>query len=158
MASWDELEALMEEAEGLPYGPTRTALVEEAVRVADVLGDEDAKYHVRMELVSSASFGGAAERALVAFTWCLKQFDEDPDAYDEYDLLWAFKWILGSLPDFANVPRSKIESVQDDFESRLKQFGYGLAPLYKLKCRIAMDMGDIEATKYWYDEWKGRSV
>ena len=154
MASWDELDDLMEEAEGLPYGPSRTAIVEEAVRIADVLGDVDAQYHVRMELVSSASFGGAAERALVAFTWCLKQFDKSPDEYDEYDLLWAFKWILGSLPDFANVPRSKIESVQNDFEARLKQFGHGLAPLYKLKCRISMDLGDVEATKYWYDEWK----
>jgi hypothetical protein len=44
--------------------------------------------------------------------------------------------------------------VQDDFETRLKQFRHGLAPLYKLKCRIAMDMGDVESTRKWYAEWK----
>lgn len=154
MAEWDDYARLTEEAADLPYGPTRTALLEEAVRLADAIGDLETQYDTRMELVAAASFGGAAERALVAFTWCLKKFDETPDAYDEYDLLWSFKWILGSLPDFVNVSRQKIESVQDDFENRLLQLNYGLAPLYKLKCRNALDLGDVEATRHWYAKWK----
>ncbi|MEZ6062721.1 MAG: hypothetical protein R3C19_20445 [Planctomycetaceae bacterium] len=154
MADWSDYFRLIAECETLGYGPARTAVLEQAVQLADTLGDRDAQYDTRMLLVAAASFGGAGERALVAFTWCLNEFDSSPERRDEHQLLWAFKWILGSLPDFVTVPRSRIEAVQNDFEARLKQFGHGLAPLYKLKCRNAIDLGDVDDVRRWHSEWR----
>src|SRR5688572_13968343 len=88
----ERVEALLEEAEGLSYAPTRVALCEEAVRLADLHNDVPLGYEARMKLVQAASFAGLSEVMLIAYTWCLARYDETPTRFDEHRLLWCMKW------------------------------------------------------------------
>lgn len=95
-----DFEDLMEEAYQLPNGPAKLGFLEEAARVADVNGMVEEAYEARSEIVDVATFCGYPMKALIAFSWQLGKFDQQPEQYDEETLLWSYKWILGKMPDF----------------------------------------------------------
>lgn len=147
--SREQLEKLQSEAWDLDASPAKVAILEQAVQLADALGDVEESYAVRDALIEAATFGGVEDRALVAFSWCLAQSDKDPDRFPEDGLLWKYKWILAGVSDFPGVAREKILAMQDDFERRLKRNGYGLRSLYKLRMDNANEMGfHREGTRY----------
>ncbi len=131
----------------MEYGPTKTALMEEAVRMADTLGDIELAYKIREDLITAASFGGQPDLAIVHFSWCLSQFDRNPDHDDEHNLLWKYKWIVSRLPNFPQIPRQEIERMLDDMERRYRAHGSSLHAVYNERRSVAMDMGDVEAAK-----------
>ena len=139
--SLDQLEKLQGEAWGLEASPAKVAILEQAVQLADSLGDVGEGYEVREQLIEAATFGGMEDRALVAFSWCLAQSDKDPDRFPEEDLLWKYKWVLAGITDYPAIPLAKIHAMEDDFERRLKRNGYGLRSLYKLRMDNANEMG-----------------
>src|SRR4028118_2006681 len=59
----------------LEDGDSKIMLLEEAVRLADICGDFALQYDARDYLINAATFGGAPEKALVAYSWCLAQYD-----------------------------------------------------------------------------------
>ena len=91
-----QVEELLDQAGELPDGPSKLALLEEAVRLADVHQDVALGDEVRSDLIRVAKFSGYPEKALVAFSWRLAQADRDPDNFPEKDLLWEYKWIAGA--------------------------------------------------------------
>lgn len=102
----ERIEELQEEAWGLPDGPSKLALLEEAVRLADTHQDVELGDEVRADLIRTATFCGYPEKALVAFSWRLAQSDRDPKSFPETDLLWEFKWITDSLPGFPQIAQA----------------------------------------------------
>ena len=150
----ERLEELMIQAEELDNTPAKVAILEEAVREADALGDIDQAFYVRQELVRAATFSGYKEKAMVAFTWCLGQFDKDPDRFGDFDLLWQYKWVLGSITDFPQISREQIVRMQDDFESRLQTQGYGLRASHYLRFDNFKDMGDMEVADDYFKKWR----
>ncbi len=144
----------MAEAWELDNGPARVAILEEAVRLADALGDLEYSIETRNELIEAATFSGADEKSLVAFSWCLARFDEDPEPFDEDDLLWRYKWIVGTVAGFPRVPKSRIHEMEDDLELRLAKAGYGPAPAHQLRAENGLTMGDLERAGNYYQQWK----
>lgn len=55
------IEELMQRGESLDLGPTRVAVFEEAVRLADMLADVPLGYQARTRLIDAAQFSGAGE-------------------------------------------------------------------------------------------------
>ncbi len=147
--SREQLGKLQFEAWGLEASPTKVAILEQAVQLADSLADLEEGYSLRQELIEAATFGGVDDRALVAFAWCLAQSDKDPDRFPEEALLWKYKWTLAGITDYPGIPLEKIRAMEDDFENRLKRNGYGLRALYKLRMDNANDTGFLrEGTEY----------
>jgi hypothetical protein len=107
-------------------GEAQIALREEAVRLADLSGDLKLRYFAREVFVRACIFGGAEERALVAFAWMLAQFDSNPELFDQWAILWKYKWINGVICDFPQVPKTRIYEMIDDLEQRAVRAGYGL--------------------------------
>jgi hypothetical protein len=107
-------------------GDTQISLREEAVRLADLRGDLKLQYFAREVFVRSCIFGGATEKALVAFAWMLAQFDNNPGRFDQWAILWKYKWINGVICDFPQVPKKRIYEMIDDLEQRAVRAGYGL--------------------------------
>ncbi|MFM7974810.1 MAG: hypothetical protein ACKO8U_07015, partial [Pirellula sp.] len=112
--SQEQLEELMDQAEDLPASPTKVAILEQAVNLSDSLGDLEQSYAIRQDLIEAAVFGGVDDRALVAFAWCIAQSDKDPERFPESDLLWSFKWILGTISSFPGVSLQRIHQMEDD--------------------------------------------
>ncbi len=147
------IEELMQRGESLDLGPTRVAVFEEAVRLADMLADVPLGYQARTRLIDAAQFSGAPEKSMVAFSWCLAQFDRDPTAFDERTILWEYKWVIGSLASFPQISREKIEQALADFTRRVERAGFGMRPILKLRYRAALDMGDLDEANKAYARW-----
>ena len=117
---------LLSESLELEDGEAQTALCEEAVRLADLNGDLQLQYLAREAFIRACIFGGAEEKGLVAFAWMLAQFDNNPGQFDQWAILWKYKWINGVVCDFPQVPKKRIYEMIDDLERRAVRAGYGL--------------------------------
>jgi hypothetical protein len=149
-----QIQQLWEQAEGTPFGPVKVALIEEAVRLADSQQDTDLAYGLRHELVVAATFSGAPEKALVAFTWRLARYDEHPERYDENELLWHYKWIAESLPSFYQLSRAQVADSLNDMERRYQRADLSLSPVWKERARAATHFGDPAEAREAYRRWQ----
>jgi hypothetical protein len=148
-----QINELMAQAEGLEFSLTQIGLLEEAVRLADLLGDVPLGFDARTRLIKAANFGGAPEKSMVAFSWCLAQLDKDPERYPLRDVLWQYKWVISDLPSFPQLSRAQITSAMADLGRRIEQAGYGMRPVYKLQSCVARDMGDFDEYHAAHARW-----
>jgi hypothetical protein len=139
-----QIEEFLDQAAGLQHGPTQIGLLEEAVKLADMLADIPLGFRARSRLVEAANFGGAPEKVMVAFSWCLAQLDKNPDHFPLYETLWEYKWVIGCMPSFVRLSRAQIEAAFDDFRSRVERANYGTRPVYKLRASVACKMGNLD--------------
>lgn len=117
---------LLDRALFLADGEEKIMTLEEAVRIADTGHDIELQYRAREEFIEAAFWGGEADKALVAYSWCLAQFDRNPAAFSEWNLLWRYKWIVNIIIDFPQIPKAQVYQMLDDMERRYRQAGYGL--------------------------------
>jgi hypothetical protein len=151
-------EELLDEASALDDGPAKVMLLEEAVRLADSSGDAELGFDVRQDLIHAATFGGYPEKALVAFTWCLAHCDRDQGGQLGHGMLWKYKWIGNALPEFPQIPLGQIHGVLDDMARRYEKAGMSLRAVHKLRCGLAMGMGDREAARAHHRAWQQAPV
>lgn len=144
MSDLQTAKELAERADQMPEGPQRIAAYEEAIRMVDALGEADIAYDIRQKLVFAGIFTGYPARAIVAFSWCLAHFDENPQKYDERQILWRLKWILGNVAQYSTISKDQITGIYDDTERRYRNAGYSLRPLYGYLMGIQYSTGLVE--------------
>lgn len=156
MRTPEEVRALIHECENAPYGAGQIALAEEAIRHADALDEEDLRFDARMAGTQAYHMGGEPAKAFVTFSWCLAEYDRDPGARTPWDdalLRWHFKWIVGSMTKFPEVPLERAHAVLDDMERRYRLGGHSMHAIYSLRHALAQHVGDVAATDAWYAKW-----
>jgi hypothetical protein len=136
-----QLDEAVNFALALPHGPAKLALLEEAARLADSIQNVQYGYEIRNEIMETATFSGRDDLLLVAFTWNLAQFDKDPEEFDEFDLLWKYKWVIGNVTNFPEVNRKQVFAMLDDIERRYKTFGSTLQVIWSLRRDVLLDFG-----------------
>ena len=150
-----QIDELIARADLLATGAMKVALVEEAIRLADLHGDPEEGFWLRDELIDAALHSGYPEKALVAFTWCLAQCDRDPARFPEdSDLLWVYKWFCQELPKFPEITQAQIEQTFADMTARYQRAGSSLRAVYQLRTMAATIMGDRSAAKTWERKWQ----
>ncbi|MEK6233859.1 MAG: hypothetical protein N2C14_04025 [Planctomycetales bacterium] len=156
MSDRETIEDLMIRADDLPCGEAQVNLLEEAQKLADATHDLDLMFEVRMELVDAAIFGGRAETALAAFSWCLGEFDRETERFDYYlsSLMWRFKNVLLELTNFTQIPLEQLGEMLDEFEKRFQTYGYSMRTPYYLRCLVAMGVGRREDAEEHYEQWQ----
>src|SRR6266705_2116842 len=124
--SEERLWSLLRQAEELPFGANRTALVEQVIA-----------------------------EAVDTFTWCLAEFDRDPDGYADsrLSLMWQFKSTVTALLGVPDTPLSRVDEVLADMERRLAAGGHSPHAVYSLRHVVARHVGDDAAAQSWYDRW-----
>jgi tetratricopeptide (TPR) repeat protein len=127
---------LVNQSEDVGEGEEQISLLEEAVRIADLSGDRKLRYLARDQLVSACVFGGETDKALVAYSWCLAQFDQNPAGFSQWSILWKYKWMMGLIADFPQVSKEKLYVMMDDLELRIKKAGYGPRAIYNQRYRL----------------------
>jgi hypothetical protein len=142
VSDWsEELAHINQQADRLDFGDARTALREQAVRLADHHQDLDAAFTTRIELVSDATFSGQSEKALVAFAWCEGQCKRDPVRFAEERLGWSSKHVVENVLDFVQIPRAQIDRVMADFEARWQRLGYSMRTVHMFRLSFAEHYG-----------------
>lgn len=153
----EQFHTLIERARTLPYGDTKVSLLEEAVRIADTYQDTLRGYEARMDLTDAAILGGQPEKALISFSWCLKQLDLNPMQYNAHKLMWQYKWIAVNLISFPEISLEQIESVFEDVKLRFTELGYNHRTYYKLKFMLAWHRGEFELAEKELNRWLSES-
>lgn len=143
-----QIDDLLARAEALGHGPTRASLTEQAVQLADRHQDVEAGLQTRQEYVTATMFAGQPEKMLVAFSWILTQVDRDAKAdIDLSHVLWQYKWVVNTLPDFPQISRAQIEEMFEDIERRFEEVGASMQAVWLKRRAVAMRMGDLEAAE-----------
>jgi hypothetical protein len=152
----EQVVSLVERARAMPHGPARIALIEEAVRIADVHQEGDYAFWARGSLVQAATWGGRPELAMAAFAWRLAHMDKNPEslaANAKFHVLWHYKWIVDDLVDYPSMSRAQIAHAMEDMKLRYKAAGYSLRAAYQKQMWIAMDMGDDAEAERCHQAW-----
>jgi len=144
---------LLEKAKYAPEGPAKVAMLEEAVRRADVLNDQKFGLLTRNALLESAMYAGQQKKALVAFSWCLAFFYASPDRADAMELMWQYRWIADIVAEFSEISRDQIETVFTGMEEHLRRCGTSIRPVLRCRCNAAVLMGDPETARVWLKKW-----
>jgi len=155
-ATHEHVNELIIQSYYLEDGDAKVMLLEEAVRLADICGDFSLQYDARDQLITAATFGGAPEKALVAYSWCLAQHDRRAneehagESPDQWRLLWMYKWILTNITSFPQIGKAQIEGMLDDMAARYQRAGYSLRPNYMLRNRIYQFWDKQKAAYYFH--------
>ncbi|WP_433345925.1 hypothetical protein [Micromonospora sp. CA-111912] len=154
--SEDDLWRMLHGTTEMPYGAGRTAALEQLLRRADAGDDRHLAFAVRMQATTGYVYGGEAGKSFVTFSWCLAEFDRDPQPYHQgyaHQLLWHFKYMVNAMLKFPELPLDRTYAVLDDMERRYRDAGHSLQAVHKHRYLVADHVGDAEAAERWYREW-----
>ena len=152
---FEKLGEMLTNAGMLEHSPTKVAMLEQAVRFADSLDDVEASIEARLDLIDAATFSGAQEKTLVAFSWVLGEYDKNPDLFlNDFDILWRYKWVLDNCVKFPEISIEKILKLCDDFKTRVLASGFGLNSLYDSLTSTFAFVGHLEKAAENLKLWK----
>ncbi|MCG5467668.1 tetratricopeptide repeat protein [Micromonospora sp. LAH09] len=141
----------------MPYGAGQIAALEQLLRRVDAADDRHLAFVTRMQATTGYIYGGEPAKSFVTFSWCLSEFDQDPQPYHQrhlHNLLWHFKYMVNGLLNFPEVPLDRTYAVLDDMERRYRAGGHSLQAVHKNRFRVANHVGDAEAAAHWYRLWQ----
>ncbi|MGC4865818.1 hypothetical protein ACLQ3B_10340 [Micromonospora sp. DT53] len=141
----------------MPYGAGQIAALEQLLRRVDAADDRHLAFVTRMQATTGYIYGGEPAKSFVTFSWCLSEFDRDPQPYHQrhlHNLLWHFKYMVNGLLNFPEVPLDRTYAVLDDMERRYRAGGHSLQAVHKHRFRVADHVGDVEAAAHWYRLWQ----
>ncbi|WP_143543808.1 hypothetical protein [Rhodopirellula sp. MGV] len=136
-------------------GREELAIYEELIRLADSNKDLPTAYDFRSAYCSRACEEGFPEKGIVAFSWCLAQYDKDPSLDDPYNLIWQYKVMLELIPIFETVTRDQIIKMQEDMAKRLAWMGETERTAHYYRSWNLMRMGDYEKAAEFQETYLG---
>ena len=128
----------------VPYGRESVSILEEWIRHANTTNEIEMSYGLRREYIRECINEGMPEKAIVAFSWCMTQFDKNEELDDWHSLLWQYKTILELIPIFSAVSREQITQMQEDMAGRLASYGHNERTAHYYRSWNLMRMGDYE--------------
>ncbi|MFB9909428.1 tetratricopeptide repeat protein [Allokutzneria oryzae] len=149
-----QLDEMMVAAWQLPFGPSATAAAEEVIQHADANMWPDLQYAGRILATRCYQYGAEPSKAFVTFSWCLNAYDRgEADPRFDHQLFWYFKWMVGSLTTFPEVPLDRARAVLDDMERRYKIAGHGMNAVHQRREMLARHIGDMDTAREQYRLW-----
>jgi hypothetical protein len=142
----DKIDSLMQEASSLPAGQVKVELLTEAASLADTHNLPDRSFAARQQSLRPCYDAGRPELLLVNYAWCLAYADRHPEPHLR-NILWAYRWVASTMPDFPQITREQIEAAADDMATRYGRAGYSLRPVHVMRRFIYEKMGDGRAAQ-----------
>ncbi|PTU55610.1 hypothetical protein DBB34_13295 [Sphaerisporangium cinnabarinum] len=153
--SVDQVNAALYDVRRMPYGLARSTAAAAELERVEAEGPDAARAYALFVLVESYVWGGEVTKAYLPFTKMLRWWDEHPehfDAEDAHSLFWSFKWMVGHLMEFPDVPAAQIERTLDDMARRYALAGNGTNAVALERFEWARERGatDVEdAYRAW---------
>ncbi|WP_099225116.1 hypothetical protein [Listeria costaricensis] len=130
-------------------------LLEHIIQSADACVDEIISTNARFQLIDEATDVGLYEKALLAFSWLVKRYEEGKSLYgfSTRDILWRYKWIAGTVTYFDAISLEEIEALHEDMKQKLLAGNFSLRPYYVTKMWASIELGKPERASYFFDQW-----
>lgn len=136
-------------------GRQQVALLDQAVALADELGDTKLGYGARLRRINAAHNAGDTESLLTSFAWCVGMHERDPKAHplqiEWYDLLWYHKWIPSTLAKSPAFAVADIETALQRMEDLYRRQGVGLSGVWQSRFNAALRRGELDLAQGYFD-------
>lgn len=129
-------------------------LFEQAINIADALGDLKTGWELRIQLMNDAEMSGYGDRTIVALAWCLGLADKHPDEFHAKDVLWQLKWVVPNSVCYANIPRRTIMLMLDELETRYRKAGWGMRAVHHKRMSVHWELGDLDEVQKYMSLWQ----
>ncbi|MEV4491156.1 hypothetical protein AB0K04_13675 [Micromonospora coxensis] len=152
----DDLWRVLHEIHNMPYGAGQVAALEQLLRRADAGDDRNLAFAARMQATTAYVYGGEPAKSFVTFSWCLAEYDRDPQPYHQrftHQLLWHFKYMVNAMLKFPELPLDRTYAVLDDMERRYRDTGHTLQAVHKHRYLVAAHVGAHDEAAEWYRKW-----
>lgn len=118
-----EIGELIEQADEMPIGDSKIALLDQAIKLATSHQIRTLEFEAKV-LYSEAAIEARREKYfLVHFPWILSYAKEKPEEVDMEHIIWLYSMAIYTLIEHPNIPLSKIEEVISSFEELGKETG-----------------------------------
>lgn len=150
-----ELEELVRDAYALPYGRTRSALLEQVVDRAEAEGEAAAAFDHRIDLATAYIQGGEPRLVFAPFARCLADLDADPQRYAPFAarLLWTYKGVINAMTHFPEITLAQTYAALDDMARRWQAGGHSPHAVHQYRWVVAHHLGDQVAAEQHFRAW-----
>lgn len=125
------------------------ALLKQAIQIADKNNDVEWAFDLRLYLIREERSTSHCKESMVAFAWLLEQCDQNPDVFEETELLLEYQWMICSSYSNSVIPLEHIQNLLEDLELRLTRTQSSKRGLYYTLAGFSMQLGSaIDAKKY----------
>ncbi|MDR1583500.1 MAG: hypothetical protein LBS55_09645 [Prevotellaceae bacterium] len=146
-----QIQKLLLQIDKIASPDDRIALLKQAINLADAHNNTEWAFDLRLDLIREEKDTSRCDESLPAFTWILDAYDRNPEQFDEENFLWEYKWMLGSVRRNSLISLEQIESIAEDFKTRLLRNGYSLRPYYTTKVHFAFFLDNLDDAKKYID-------
>lgn len=139
---------------------SKTNLLKSLLAYSESLQALDLSFEIRIAIIQSSVFSGEIEKAVIAFTHCIAEFDAEAPYTDAhtFDLLWSSTWIHRGVVSVPTIPKKQILAISEDIEQRFEKHDFGLRAHFMKRWLNAKEMGDIEQATLYRKKWVNASV
>lgn len=119
--------------ENLERGEVRRNGIRRALDTALEKQDWKNAFDLYYEFISEDTFHCDMYQAVIVFPEYLALFENHPEYQDDYcyDVMWAYKWIVGNFVDFYQISMEQINNILSHYESFCEKFGYSKRTYYQ---------------------------
>lgn len=147
---------MLSQAEALPYGNAKDALLEEVLRHAEADGLPRLAFDVRLQQVSAYSGGTARDKVFEPFARVLDDYDKNPTKYGqsvEHQVLRSFKQVLATMTRLPEIPLDRMRTTLEEMAWRFEHGEHSPHAVYQTKYFVDRHVGDVQAANRWYRLW-----
>lgn len=85
-------------------------------------------------------------QSIIVFPEYLALFENHPELQDcyQYDVMWVYKWVVGNIDDFYQIPMSQIVNIYKQYYDFCTRFGYSKRTYYHKLWNLLYDNGCFE--------------
>ena len=119
--------------DGLERGKARAKGIKAALDFALEQQDVDGALQLYYKYMNEDVMHGNSYNAIILFPEYVAYFEKHPDKHEKYnhDVMWTYKWIIGNVEEFYQIPLSQIEDIYNQYREFCKRFNYNLRTYYE---------------------------
>lgn len=156
MNEFIDFDDIMDECEDLAPGLPKMAGLKKAIELADQEKEVYWGLLFRELYIREAFFRDDSIKAFLIFPEYIALYDAHPEVWEEdytaYDMLWVYKWIVGTLDQFYQISYDQAMEYMADFKRRCLENGFSLRTYYAMLATFWEDI-DVEKAKEMWKEF-----
>lgn len=127
----------------------------ECIQKAISLKNKELEFDARHEYLSQLVFMNFHDQAIALYPWFLNyKKNNEIDYYRYHSLVWSFKWVVGRIGSYGKISRQQIDTLFDQFEQEVLEFGAGKKIISYFKLTLHTYMGNLEEAEVHLKAYK----
>ena len=161
MPTVSDVDQALRVADSLPPGEEQVERSEQALALAEQVGDFTLLVQARINLVAAYDVAAPGDRELPHIAWLLGRLEGDPDGPDQVtdrqrlEILWECRFALARSLRSSRMPLEDVQRVYHDIESRFRAEDVSPHLYAKYRAFLARDIDTDEVLERWLGVWRG---